>query len=143
MSTFQGFKVTAIDSNKYPVLSDDRILYDEFYLILRPIGGNTDIESENLWDDSFRWVLKNWENYEELNCYKQFELEIPHLYFISQSNDRAFICAPDIPLQSLVSCIPFIKTLVDKANARCLKLIDAIRRDRADIDNINASHFDK
>ena len=54
MSTFQGFKVTGIDPNQYPVFTDDNDMrHDLFYLTLKPIDADADDESQKLWDYCF------------------------------------------------------------------------------------------
>ena len=48
MSTFQGFNLTGIDPNQYPVFTDDNDMrHDLFYLTLEPIGADADYEKES------------------------------------------------------------------------------------------------
>ena len=60
MSTFQGFNITGVDRNKYPVITDDQIDKKKIYLALEPIDGCVDVEAQKVWADSFRCMFENW-----------------------------------------------------------------------------------
>ena len=141
MSTFQGFDVTGIDRNKYPVFTDDQILYNEIYLILKPIGDCANVENQKVWGHSFCWMVQNWGSLEEFNRYQHGEIEIPRLKFVLQRNDEFFIRAYGPPLADLVGSVSFIQRLVECTNQRCIRSIEEIEHHRQYIDQHSSMHF--
>ena len=141
MSTFQGFKIAEIDRNKSPDFTSEDIYFKRLYFVLEPIDGCADVERQKVWGFSFRWMVKNWKRYPELNDYEETLEEVPQLKFILDDNDNAVICAEGSSLQHLFDCIDFIILLVEHANSKFIKLIGMINRFRDDIDQLNARYF--
>ena len=141
MSTFQGFKITGIDSNKYPVITPDKnVISNQFYLILEPVGEDANANDRILWKHCFRKEFENWQDYEDLKNYQQEEqIEIPPLEFIS--NDKAYICVSEVSFNRLKRCIPFIEELVKKINPKYIRTIQYIDRVRKEIDQFNPAYF--
>ena len=71
MSTFQGFKIAEIDRNKSPDFTSEDIYFKRLYFVLEPIDGCADVERQKVWGFSFRWMVKNWKRYPELNDYEE------------------------------------------------------------------------
>ena len=144
MSTFKGFNITGIDPNKYPVITANKnVVETQFYLILEPVDGDANSEDQILWNHCFRQVVKRWKCYEDLRHYQQMQMEVPPLEFIPNGDDNAYLCTSEIALNSLRDSIPLIQKLVEKINGRYISFIQHRDRFRADIEQINATHFTK
>ena len=143
MSTFQGFNITGVDRNKYPVFENDQILYNKIYLILEPIGGCANVEAQKVWEDTFRYMVERWEQFQEFNDYKATLEKVPELKFVLEDYDKAFISAEGIALSPLLSAVSFVQGLVKFTNKRCIKTIKDIEYYRQHIDafNSNSGYF--
>ncbi|MYE89938.1 hypothetical protein F4X33_13175 [Candidatus Poribacteria bacterium] len=136
MSAFQGFNVTGIDPNKYPVFTDDNDMrYDLFYLTLEPVGADADYENQRLWDYCFRYEVENWNTM----GWAHRDSALPKLRFIFDADDNAFISASGEPLRTLESCLSYIKQLIERVNYRFISEVENVNRFREDIKQINAS----
>ena len=143
MSQFQGYNITGIDRDLYPVVRDDtttgpEVDYDIFYLDLEPIGERPDWDSQLIWGASFEAEVRLLDKDELLE--KRF-IEIPRIRFFSSKNYDPAIYASGVSLTSLETSIPEIKQLVERANEMFIRSIYAITRDREEIDRINSSEF--
>ena len=143
MFTFQGFNITGIDRDKYPVFEKDQILYDKIYLILEPVEGCADVEAQKVWGDAFCYMVESWEQFQEFNHYKATLEKVPELRFVLEDYDKAFISAEGIALNPLLSAVSFVQGLVKFTNQRCIKTIEDIEYYRQHIDafNSNSGHF--
>ena len=143
MSQFQGYNITGIDRDLYPVVRDDtttgpEVDYDIFYLDLEPIGERPDWDSQLIWGASFEAEVRLLDKDELLE--KRF-IEIPRIRFFSSTSYAPRIYTSGVSLKPLNNAIPEIKQVVKQANEMFIKTIDGIIRDREEIDRINSSHF--
>ena len=141
MSTFQGFNITGVDLNKYPVIMGDQILYNKIYLVLEPIDSCTDVEAQKVWGHTFRWMVENWEQFQEFNLYKGTVEEVPQLRFVLEGDDKTFISAEGPPLAFLLDSVSFIQKLVEHTNKRCIREIEDIEGHRQYIQQFNSGRF--
>ena len=133
MSTFQGFKVTGIDPDQYPVFTDDNDMrYDLFYLTLEPIGTDADHENRRLWDYCFREAIENRNNMEH-------EHPLPELKFLFDADGSVFISASGEPLRSLQGYLFNIDSLVQEVNKQFIRWINDVKYFRKSIKEINES----
>ena len=140
MSTFQGFNVTGIDPNQYPVFTDDNDMrYDLFYLTLEPIGAEANCENQRLWDYCFRYEIKTWNNIE----WEHRDSALPKLQFIFDADGSAFISASDEPLRTLEGGLYYIKQLIKRVNNKFIRETENVNRFRQDIRKINAAYSEK
>ena len=132
MSIFQGFKVTGIDPNQYPVFTDDNDMRENlFYLTLEPVGtDDADHENRRLWDYCFRGVI------EHLNDFERAE-SLPKLKFIFDADGDVFISASGKDLRSLD--LFAIESLVGRVNERFIRWANDVTSRREEIKRINNS----
>ena len=136
MSTFEGFNVTGIDPNQYPVFTDDNDMrFDLFYLTLEPIGADANCENQRLWDYCFRHEVKNWDDLEG-------DAVLLRLKFIFDADGRAFICASGEALQTVADNLRYIERLVELVNRKFIRETGSVNRFRRTIDQINSQHFE-
>ena len=141
MATFEGFKMTGIDPNQYPAITnDDEVRDNEFYIMLEPIIGAPSVKDHTFWEHCFRRVVKTWKGYEDLRHYQQMEMEAPQLVFL-RNGDNAYLRTFDIALDSLRGCLPLIQQLVEKTNTKYINYIAEIDYFRQSIIQINNSFF--
>ena len=143
MSQFQGYNITGIDRDLYPVTRDDttkgpEVDYETFFLDLEPIGERPDFNSQLIWAAGFQTEVRLLDKGKVLE--KRF-IQIPEIEFFSSKDYDPTIWASGVSLTSLKTVIPEIKQLVKQANEIFIKSIDAIIRDREEIDRLNSSHF--
>lgn len=133
MSTFQGFNLTGIDPNQYPVFTDNNDMrHDLFYLTLEPIGAAADSENRRLWDYCFRGEIENWNN-------REWEHALPELKFVFNADGGVFISASGEPLRTLQECLFDIDKLVDRVNERFIRETNEVIHFRKNIQAINQS----
>ena len=123
MSTFQGFKITAIDPDRldYP--------YTHFHILLEPI--NVDKDDMRVWKITFERLVADW-NKKGGNL-PRFE--------VFDTVDDPRIWASETNINSIAHYISDIKDLVQKANRETLLLIKDRDNIIANINLINSENF--
>ena len=139
MSTFQGFTIGGIDSNQYPFITVDKnVIESQFYLILKPIDGDSNSKDQILWNHCFRKVIKNWQNYDDLKYSQQEEqIEVPPLEFIFNDNGNPYLCVSEIAFAPLRTCVSFIEKVIKKTNLIYLRFVRSRDSIRKEIDQFN------
>ena len=133
MSTFKGFKISGIDTNKLPLPTGNQPPeYTTFYLSLTLIGGYANLEIQALWGYEFSKLVENWNKTGE---------SLPRLEFFPVEDYFGEICASETTFKFLESYTSHIKGFVEKANEATLRSIQNLYNFRQEIRQFNATHF--
>ena len=138
MSTFQGFKITGIDPDKLPFSKNDQgILYDQFHLLLKPIGAYANTEERKLWGYLFSVAAETWN---EEKSYLRLEY-IPAHPDLIPSGDCGEIRVSNTDPSRIGQRASDIKDLVDGVNSTTLYFIKERERTITEIGIINSESF--